>query len=401
MSTERIYLDNAATSFPKPEAVHKAMLAYATTIGASPGRGAYAESRQAAHALWECRALICELIGGQDPDQVVFTLNTTDALNLAIKGIATHRLRLLHNSTHKPVHMVTTAMDHNSVLRPLNALAGSEAVEWTCVPVDPSTGLVDPGSIAAALRPDTALVAVVHASNVSGTVQPIEQIGRVCKRAGVPLLVDAAQSVGHIPVDVQSMGIDLLGFPGHKGLMGPLGTGGLYLRPGMEAIVAPLREGGTGSRSELDTHPVEMPDRYEAGSHNTLGLVGLAQGVRWILDRGIDAIASHERALIELMLEHLPGAEDGYRLLGPQSPDHRCGVFSLVHESIPANDIADRLEAGFGVLTRAGLHCAPRAHNTFGTSLSGAVRLSLGAFTTQAQVLHACDGLRAAVGVGV
>lgn len=392
MSHGRVYLDNAATSFPKPESVHRAMYDYATKVGASPGRGSYAESREGARRLTECRSLICELIGSNSPDHIIFTLNTTDALNLAIKGIVRHRLR---HAPGRPIHLITTAMDHNSVLRPFNALATDEQVEWTCVGVDARTGLVDPKAIQAAIRPETALVAVVHASNVSGTVQPMIPISRLCQQAGVPLLVDAAQSVGHMPLDVNAMGIDLLAFPGHKGLMGPLGTGGLVIRPGMEHLIDPLREGGTGSRSDLDIQPLELPDRFEPGSHNTLGLVGLAEGVRWILDRGIDSIFKHERCLIEVMLDELPSEQLGYSLLGPSTPEHRCGVFSLVHETLESAFIADQLEARYGVLVRAGLHCAPRAHDTFGSSEGGgAVRLSVGAFTTEAQVRTACKGLR-------
>ncbi len=392
MPPDRVYLDNAATSFPKPKAVHDAMLHYATSIGASPGRGAYAESREGARLLDECRSLICELIGAEGPERVVFTLNATDALNLAIKGVVGQSRA---ERPGRKAHVVTTAMDHNSVLRPLNAMADAGEIDWTCVEPDArGTGLVDPQTVQAAIRPDTALVAVVHASNVSGSVQPIAEIGAVCARAGVPLLVDAAQSVGHLPVDVRAMGIDLLAFPGHKGMLGPLGTGGLWMSERMPALMSTLREGGTGSRSESDRQPMDMPDRFEPGSHNMVGLVGLAEGVRWLLDRGIDAVHGHERSLTEVFLSELPGNDCGYRLLGPAGLGDRCGVFSLVHERVSPDALAERLEHGFGVLARGGLHCAPRAHQAFGTAdAGGSVRLSIGPMTTEADVLTACRGL--------
>ncbi len=392
MMSTRAYLDNAATSFPKPACVHEAMLRYATEVGASPGRGAYAESREGARLLDQCRSLVCDVIGADGPERVIFTLNTSDALNLALKGSVLHRIKA---GADLPVHVVTTAMDHNSVLRPLNALEEQGLVEWTCVPADPRTGLVRASDVAAALRSDTALVAVVHASNVSGSVQPIAEIGRVCRERGVPFVVDAAQSVGHLPVDVRSMHIDLLAFPGHKGLLGPLGTGGLWMSASMPDRLESLREGGTGSRSESDRQPLDLPDKYEPGSHNTVGLVGLAAGLGWLMERGIDRVRAHEVELMEAFLEAAPREEHGYRLLGPDSVEDRCAVFALAHEALEPASIAEELEAEHGILARAGVHCAPRAHETFGThDRGGAVRLSFGPFTTLEEVRRACCGLR-------
>jgi len=232
----------------------------------------------------------------------------------------------------------------------------------------------------------------VHSSNVSGTVQPIAEIGRICREKNVPLLVDAAQSIGRLPIDVQSMGIDLLAFPGHKGLLGPLGTGGLYIRPEVEPLLDTVREGGTGSVSERDTQPDQMPDRFECGSHNTIGIAGLSAGAGWLLERGIDNVRAHERELIELMLERAADLP-GFRLLGPTGADDRTGVFSFVHDELSPGEIANILEIEFGVLVRGGLHCAPRAHGTFGTLDGGAVRLSVGAFTTEEDVRYAMDAL--------
>ncbi|MEM1329682.1 MAG: aminotransferase class V-fold PLP-dependent enzyme [Planctomycetota bacterium] len=404
----RLYLDNAATSFPKPPAVLDAMVRYQRELGASPGRGSYRESVEGGAILTRCREVLAELINaepsesaeeaGTAANRIAFTLNTTDALNQAIYGLVRQRRRAGRTRT----HLITTAMDHNSVLRPFNALTEDGDVEWTCVPVDPVSGLVDPDEIASAIERDTALVAIVHGSNVSGTVQPIGEIGAVCREHAVPLLVDAAQTIGHMPIDVREMGIDLLAFPGHKGLLGPLGTGGLYLRPGMERVVATSREGGTGSVSELDRHPDAMPDRYECGSHNTIGLAGLAEGARWLQLRGVAELWTHERELMRVALEGLSdeASMPGLRLLGPQGLAHRLGVFSMTHAEIPAERFASELEERFGVLVRAGIHCAPRAHESFGThpecapeGQGGAFRMSFGPFVTPQDVSYACHAI--------
>ncbi len=388
-----IYLDNAATSFPKPACVHEAVLDYMRRVGASPGRGAYSTAREGAAIVSRCRTRLSELIGGERGGQVVFTLNATDALNLGMKGVVRAWNR---RNPGRTAHVVTTAMDHNSVLRPLNAMAESGEASWTCVDADPESGLVEAADVEAAIVPWTALVIVVHASNVTGTIQPVEGIGSACKRLGVPLLVDASQSLGHLPMNVTSMGIDLLAFPGHKGLLGPLGTGGLYLRPGMETLLEPLREGGTGSASESDVQPVALPDRFEPGSHNTPGIAGLSAAADWLLDRGVDRLRTHEARLIEAVLDAMPGARDGFRLLGPDCVEGRVGVFSFTHEAVGPAVLASGLEER-GFLTRAGLHCAPRAHAALGTLESGgAVRLSIGPFVDEQAVRGAMRAMVAA-----
>jgi len=280
----------------------------------------------------------------------------------------------------------------------MSTARSTEEPEPTLVPADPATGLIDPDDIRRAIGPSTRLVAVVHGSNVTGTVQDIGAIGRVCREAGVPLLVDAAQTLGHIPIDVRAMGIDLLAFPGHKGLLGPLGTGGLYIRPGLERRLATVREGGTGSVSESDRQPETMPDKYEPGSHNAIGIIGLSEGVAWLLDRGIESVAAHERALTRRFLDGIAGDGDdgllpGLRLLGPPDCAHRVGVFSIVVDGLAPGRLADLLEQRHGILTRAGLHCAPLAHQTFGRDPeatgpdhAGATRLSLGPFLTAEDV---------------
>jgi cysteine desulfurase family protein len=382
---QRIYMDNAATSFPKPQAVHDAMLRYGLEIGASPGRGAYAEAKAAGEILHTCRERLNCLINGESPEHVIFTLNTTDALNLGIKGMLS-----------PGDHVITTWMDHNSVLRPFNELAARSDIKQTRVACDPVTGLVNPDDIAAEIRPNTKLVAVVHGSNVTGTVQDVAAIGATCREADVPLLVDAAQTVGHMPLDVQQMGIDLLAFPGHKGLLGPLGTGALYIRPGMEETLRTLREGGTGSVSERDTQPHTLPDKYEPGSHNTVGIAGLAEAVDFLLERGMETVWRHERELMKTMLDGLREIEP-LRLLGVDGMDNRCAVFAVVLPGLSSYELSDLLEKKYGVLTRPGLHCAPLAHQTMRTHPdqegSGATRFSFGMFNTVEQVQHALGAL--------
>ncbi len=410
------YFDNAATSFPKPPAVLDAMTRYMLECGA-PSRGSHAPAREAAVLVRRCRQRIATLVGLSSPDHVVFGLNTSDGLNLAVKGVyaASRRQR----GASAPLHAVATAIEHNSVLRPLHALRACDPnFAFTIVPVDPSTGLVDPSDVAAAVRPgETILICVNHASNVTGVLQDMDAIGAACDRFGVGgssddgalMLVDAAQSLGHVPVSMTSARIDLLAFPGHKGLLGPTGTGGLCIRPGVERRLDTVREGGTGNLSEQLKHPAALPEKYEPGSHNSLGIVGLSEGVAWILDRGIDAIQDHEIALMERFLHALApdatgrcAAAPGLRLLGSADVSRRVGVFTFQHDELAPQEVAAILESSFGVLTRAGLHCAPLAHEAIARDIGadgsartpGGVRLSLGPFLTSGDVDHAAAALR-------
>ncbi|MEM1107374.1 MAG: aminotransferase class V-fold PLP-dependent enzyme [Planctomycetota bacterium] len=399
-TARRIYLDNAATSFPKPPCVLEAMNRYATELGASPGRGAYAEAREATALFSQCRSRINTLLNGESADHVVFTLNTTDALNLAIHG-------LIHPDA-KRRHVVTCHLDHNSVLRPFNELVSQGVATQTRVECDPLTGRVDPDDIKAAIRPDTGLVAIVHGSNVTGTLQPIHEIGAVCREHAVPFLVDAAQTAGHVPIDVQRDHIDLLAAPGHKSLLGPLGTGFLYIRPGVENMMRTVREGGTGSVSELDVQPTFMPDRFEPGSHNAPGIVGLNAALGWVLEQTVEKLWAHDRKLTETMIDglHDTASMPGFSYVGPQGLKHRCGVFSVRIDPPPENGrgtngrfsdpgaLALALENEFGILTRSGIHCAPLAHQTVGTAdRGGTTRLSFGPFVTTQDVKYACDAL--------
>jgi selenocysteine lyase/cysteine desulfurase len=261
------------------------------------------------------------------------------------------------------------------------------------VAVDSGTGLVDPDDIRRAIRPDTRLIAITHASNVTGTVQPVREIGQIARERGIPFVVDAAQSAGHVPIDVREDCIDLLAAPGHKALMGPLGTGVLYIRPGIEKILRTIREGGTGSVSEQAVQPDFMPDKNEPGSHNAIGIIGLSEVVRWLAEKGIGALAVHERELMQAFIDGARNIE-GLTFYGPQTTADRVGVFSVRIDGYDPHELSGLLESHYGILTRSGIHCAPLAHEAIGTaSLGGTTRLSFGPFTTAQDVTFATNAL--------
>jgi cysteine desulfurase/selenocysteine lyase len=373
-SLPRIYLDNAATSWPKPNAVYEAVDHYQRCLGAPAGRSTYSEAAEVMRAIEAARASLARMLQAAHPRQIVFAANGTDALNLAISGIL------------RPGdHVVATVCEHNSVLRPLRHLETHRQIEVTLVGCD-GQGYVDPDDVGRALRPNTRLVAVVHASNVTGALQPMAEIAARAHAAGALLLVDAAQSLGHRPCDVNQLGADLLAAPGHKGLLGPLGTGLLYIAPGLEAQLQSLRQGGTGTRSEEDRQPESLPDKYEAGNLNVPGLVGLAAALRHLEARGLVAVEAHERALTERLLAGL-GEIAGVRLHGPPDSAHRVGVVSITIDGYDPQEVAATLDASFRVQVRSGLHCAPRMHEALGTMpFGGTVRFSLGPFSTPADV---------------
>jgi len=378
----RIYFDNAATSFPKPEIVYETMDHYARRIGASAGRGAYREAIESGAIIARTRRGIAQLIGAPDPDHIILTFNCTDGLALAIKGIVTE----------PGGHVVTTRMEHNSVLRPLGALQEQLGIQVTYVPAD-GEGFVDPQDIRSAIRPDTCLIALVHGSNVCGSVQNIAAVGEIAREHGVTYLVDAAQTVGHLPIKVQELHVDMMAFPGHKALLGPLGTGALYLRHGLEKRLRPLKEGGTGSKSEIPLQPDFLPDRFESGSHNALGIAGLGAGVQYVLEQGQDSLREHERQLCRAFLEATT-AVPGLRVYGSRDLGRRVGVFSVSIGNYGPLELAGILEEQFGILARPGLHCAPFAHQAIGTfEAGGACRLSTGAFLTVEDVHYAADAL--------
>ena len=378
----RRYFDNAATTFPKPPGVSAAVVHYLDSIGASAGRGAYREALESRRILDDCRAAVRTLFNCTPDDDILFTLNGSDALNIAIKGIVRP-----HD------HVVTSAMDHNSVLRPLDALQKRVGVDWTPVAVDPDTTLLDPADVAAALRENTTLVAINHASNVTGALQPIGPIAEICQARNIPLLIDAAQSAGHVPIDLARLPVDLVACPGHKGLLGPLGTGVLVMQAGMAARLTTLREGGTGSESEYPVQPATSPDKFEPGSHNAPGIAGLLCAVRWILERGVARLREHEHNLSRRMIERLD-AIPNLRWYGPRSAEQRVGVFSVRIDGLDPSELAAILEDRFGILTRSGLHCAPFAHQTINThTTGGTTRISLGSFLDEADIDAATDAL--------
>jgi len=284
-------------------------------------------------------------------------------------------------------------MEHNSVLRPLHALREKLGIDVTYVPAD-GRGLIDPDDIRRAIRPDTKLIAVVHGSNVCGSLQDIAAVSIIARDHGILYLVDAAQSVGHVPIDLAKIHVDLLAFPGHKALLGPLGTGALYIRPGLEHRLQPLREGGTGSKSEIPAQPEFLPDRFESGSHNALGIAGLCEGVGYILEQGIDSLRRHERQLCIAFLDNTAGV-DGLTVYGPTDPNQRVGVFSVAIDGFEPAELSAVLEQQFGLLTRPGLHCAPFAHQSIGTfDQGGTCRFSTGPFTTLADIKVATAALQ-------
>lgn len=365
-----IYLDNAATSFPKPESVYREMEKCIKEYGANPGRSGHKLALQAGRVIYSTRELLCRLFNIKDPMRVVFTLNATDALNLGIKG-------LLKEGD----HVVTTSMEHNSVARPLKFLE-SRGIETTFVQCD-QKGLLDPGDIRKALKKNTALIVCTHASNVTGTVMPVKEVGAIAREKGIPFMVDAAQTAGVLDIDVEEMNIDLLAFPGHKSLMGPQGTGGLYIREGIHLVQ--MREGGTGSSSENLSQPEIVPDRYESGTPNTVGIAGLGAGVKFLLEEGIHNIRRHEQELTRLMLEGLREIKN-VKIYGPGDEKQQAPVISINIGDEDSGEISYILDREFNIATRAGLHCAPLAHKTLGTFEQGTIRFSMGYFNTREEI---------------
>ncbi|MCL4204987.1 MAG: aminotransferase class V-fold PLP-dependent enzyme [Pirellulaceae bacterium] len=378
---QRIYLDNAATSWPKPEAVYEAVDRYQRELGAPAGRSAYREANEVERMVDATRRQLCETIGAEEPRRIVFTGNATDALNLALHG-------LLRPGD----HVVTSVVEHNSVLRPLRYLEQTREVQVTRVGCD-CQGVIDPDEIRAALRPATRLITLIHASNVTGALQPVEHVARIAKQREILLLVDAAQSLGHVPIDVRTLGADLLAAPGHKALLGPLGTGFLYIAPGVEQHLSPVRQGGTGTQSENDMQPDSLPDRYESGNHNVPGIVGLGAGLAFVRQQGIDALRRHELSLTEQLLAGLRDLP-GVTIYGPSELAHRVGVVGVTVDGWEPQDLATALDTACRVQVRAGFQCAPLQHRALGTATrGGTVRFSLGAFNTQQHIEAAVQAL--------
>ena len=370
-----VYLDNAATTFPKPPEVIRFMCDFYATRGVNPGRTGFDLALEAEEVVADARSALCGFFGGTVPDRLVFSLNVTDALNLLIGSVLA-----------PGDHAVTTCLEHNSVLRPM-VQQRERGVAVDFVPFD-ERGYVDPGAIAARIRPTTKLVVMNHGSNVIGTIQPVAAVGEICRRAGVLFAVDAAQTAGVVDIDVGAMMIDVLCFTGHKSLYGPTGTGGMYMAEHVDLM--PCRSGGTGVKSALRTQPRDYPWRFEFGTLNTMGIAGLLAGQRWIRSRGgVDAIYREEMVHARRLRDGL-AAIDGVILYCADMDHDHLPVFAFNVAGLPAEQAGQLLDVEHEVITRTGLHCAPRVHEGIGTAdIDGTVRFSPGVFTTDAEVERA------------
>lgn len=375
---EVIYLDNAATTFPKPREALQRMIDLYAAKGVSPGRGGYDLALEADQLVFDARKRLCQFFGGQDPDRVIFASNATDALNLVIQGVVK-----------AGGHVVSSQLEHNSVLRPLHHLRERGLIDYDLVPFD-SQGFIDPDDIARSIRPQTQFVILTHASNVLGTIQPMEAIGAVCREKGVPLIIDAAQSAGVVPIDLSGWGVSAIAFTGHKSLLGPTGIGGLILSRGFDVQIT--RFGGTGIDSQEPIHTQTYPHRLEAGTINFLGVLGLMAGLDFLAAQGIQAIRQKERALARRLWEGLAEL-NRVKLYGVDHMDQRLGiVLTNIEGMIPA-DVGAILDGDFGIATRVGLHCAPLVHRSLGTGRAGGVRFSVGPFNTEKEIDRAVEAM--------
>ncbi len=370
-SDDIIYLDHAATSWPKPPAVLEAVQHALLHESANPGRGSHRMAVQASRTLLKARQQLARLLDVRNPVDIAFTANTTIALNMAIFGYV------------RPGdHVIATMTEHNSVWRPLEALKRSTGIQVTYIPVD-ACGQLDLHEVDQAFTAQTRLLICNHSSNLLGSILPAAELAQLAHRHGARILLDIAQSAGHIPVKLQEWEIDMAAFPGHKGLLGPQGTGGLYIAP--ELDLSPWLYGGTGSQSEEADQPSVRPDRYEPGTPNTPGIAGLAAGVQYVLDQGIESIAAHEQQLVARLWDGLSDIK-GLRVLGPAADEPRTGIVSFVMEQQDPAQIAFQLDRQYGIAVRAGMHCTPLAHRMAGTVATGAVRASVGYGTTEQHV---------------
>jgi cysteine desulfurase family protein len=381
MEKKIIYFDNAATSYPKPEEVTQAMVHFSREIGASPGRSGHRLAIEAGRIVFEARERISQLFGVKDSSRVVFGLNATEGINQGLKG-------LLRPGD----HVITSSMEHNSVMRPLRAMMkeGVQAAILSCSP----EGFLDPSDVKKAIRPNTRMVVLNHASNVVGTLQPLAEIGEVCRRQGVLFFVDAAQSAGAAPLDMEREKIDLLAFTGHKALFGPQGTGGLVLGERVdEKELVPVKRGGTGSRSEQEEHPDFLPDLCESGTPNAVGLAGLLAGLEFVMKVGIEKIRHHEKRLTERLLRGLLEI-GGVTVYGPGTAEKQLATVSFNIQGVAPSEVGLRLDEEYGILCRVGLHCAPAAHRTLGTFPEGTVRFGLSYLNREEEVEETLQAIR-------
>ena len=368
-----VYLDNPATSWPKPPEVKEEMNRFMEEVGANPGRSGHSLSIEAARIIYEAREALSILFHVKDSSRIIFTLNATESINLALKGIL------------KPQdHVITSSMEHNSMMRPLRDLE-KKGIELSIIPCS-NEGMLDPQEVERKIRSSTRMVVLNHASNVTGTLLPIKEVGFITRRHDLLFLVDAAQTAGAYPIDLERDEIDLLAFTGHKSLYGPQGTGGLAIGErinGKEMI--PLKQGGTGSRSEFEEQPDFLPDRFESGTPNGVGIAGLLAGIQFVLRKGVEQIRQNEMTLIEKLIMGLKKIPQ-VKLYGPERQGDRVATLSFNFAHLSPSNGALRLEKEFGILCRPGLHCAPAAHRTIGTFPEGTIRFGLSVFNTEREI---------------
>lgn len=387
MTESVIYLDNAATSWPKPPGVAEAMTGFLTDVGANPGRAGHRRAIAAGRIVYDLREEIASLVGCPDPMRVVFGMNATEAINL-----------VLHGLLRPGDQIVTSSMEHNAVMRPLRLLE-ARGVAVSVAPCSPR-GELDPAEVERRIAPATRLIVLNHASNVVGTIQPVAEVGRIARHHGVPLLLDGAATVGAVPIDLERDGVDLLAFTGHKALGGPTGTGGLVLGTRVDpGHIAPLLQGGTGSRSEQEHQPDFLPDKYESGTLNVAGLAGLLAGIRWVKAQGEERLRTRAIEHTAVLLEGLAGI-GGVTVYGPPDARRRVATVSFNLAGRASSEVGFRLDEEFGVLCRVGLHCAPAAHRTLGTAPGGTVRFAPGPFTTAGELARAVDAVRSLAAEG-
>lgn len=379
---EKIYLDNASTTFPKPESVPQAVYHYMTSQGSNINRGCYDSAYDVEELVFETRQMLTELFHGGDCKNVVFTKNVTESLNVILKGFL------------KPGdHVLVSAMEHNAMMRPIRQLEAA-GVEFDRIPCN-EQGELKLEMLESLMKPNTRAIAMMHASNVCGTVFPIEQVGAFCHAHGLKFIVDCAQTAGVMDIDMEEMHIDALAFTGHKGLLGPQGIGGFILKEEMIPLIDPLLSGGTGSISHTEEIPDFMPDRFEPGTMNLPGIMGLHAGLTWLQETGIDQIRNHELALTAHFLDKLAPLEGQglIRIIGKRSCEGRTGVVSIQTLTKELSQAAFELDADYGIMTRVGLHCAPSAHMTLGTFPTGTIRFSFGWWNTMDQADQAVKAL--------
>lgn len=377
------YLDQASTTYPKPECVAKAVYEYMTGNGSNINRGCYEQAYETEEVILETRELLCELFDGPDCKNVIFTKNVTESLNIVLKGFLK-----------AGDHVLVSSMEHNAVMRPIRQLE-SIGVTFDRIPCTMQGELLLE-KMQEFLKPETKAVVMMHASNVCGTILPLKKVGEFCREKGLKLIADCAQTAGILPISMKEMNIDVLCFTGHKGLMGPQGIGGFILQEEMIEKIEPLLSGGTGSISHTEEIPDFMPDRFEPGTLNLPGIFGLHAALGWIMETGIDGIHKKEMALTALFLEKIKDLDscgEKIKLIGKETEQGRTAVVSIQTPRRDVSEVAYLLDKEYGIMTRVGLHCAPSAHKTLGTYPTGTIRFSFGYFNTEEDVLFAAKAL--------